>query len=114
MPVQKLNPEELARKILSGEISAVLDVRSFAEYAGGHIEDSMLAPIQILETRAGDLDRSRSIALVCRSGQRSARAAEQLQAMGFRKLYCLDGGLEAWKAQGLPLKSLPAATSKQL
>jgi rhodanese-related sulfurtransferase len=110
MPVDNLTPEEFVVKCRGGDFGAIVDVRSYAEYAAGHIEGSRLIPVSLLEKRAVELDPSRALLLVCRSDRRSAEAAERLEAMGFRNLYCLQGGLEAWRVAGLPLRRLPEAT----
>ena len=52
--------------------------------------------------RAGERDRSRPVVTVCRSGSRSAEAANELASEGF-DVQSLKGGMEAWAAQGLPV-----------
>ncbi len=86
-----------------------MDVQSYAEYAAGHIKGSVLLALDTIEARAGELDRSRPLALVCQTGRRSRNAAERLIATGFSELYCLQGGLEAWLAAGLKVRKLPRA-----
>lgn len=87
----------------------VVDVRGYAEYAGGHIAGSVLLPLESLGAGAAGLDRSREILLVCRSGRRAREAARVLGAMGFERLTVLDGGIEACRREGLPLERLPSA-----
>jgi rhodanese-related sulfurtransferase len=45
---------------------------------------------------AGKLDKKKPVAVYCRSGMRSANAANILKEMGFKKIYNLDGGYLAW------------------
>jgi rhodanese-related sulfurtransferase len=63
-----------------------------------------LLPLGELQRRAAELDRSRPVVCVCRSGKRSAQAVEKLVALGFDEVHQLDGGLMAWEQAGLPLE----------
>ena len=45
-------------------------------------------------------DKSTSIYLYCRSGRMAMSAAQALQALGYRKVFNLEGGTEAWRAAG--------------
>jgi len=101
-------PGELNAKIAAGDC-ALVDVRDYAEYAGGRIAGSKLVPLGSLESGAGTLDRSRETVLICRAGRRGREAAKRLSAMGFPSVMVLDGGIEAWKRAGLPLESDPHA-----
>lgn len=49
-------------------------------------------------------DKDAKIVLYCRSGNMSTSAAEELVAMGYTNIYELDGGFNAWKAEGLPFE----------
>ena len=51
-----------------------------------------------------DLDQNKSVAVICRSGNRSELATLMLQARGF-EAYNVEGGMEAWAAEGLPLEA---------
>ena len=53
--------------------------------------------------RARTWNRDDELVIVCRSGARSARAAEALAAMGFRRVMNLTGGMLAYTAAGLPV-----------
>lgn len=85
--------------------STIVDVRSAAEFAGGHLPGAKNIPLAELASRVGELDKmkSKSIVVVCQSGARSARAAGVLAKAGFDDVVNLDGGLAAWQTQGLPL-----------
>ena len=56
-------------------------------------------------------DRSRPLALYCRSGPMSAEAATTLARLGYTDIVELDGGMRAWTASGRPLLPTPAPTS---
>lgn len=81
----------------------VIDVREREELAGGRIDGGEWIPIGSLDEAAADWDRDQPIVLVCRSGRRSARAAAQLEALGFRSVASLTGGMLRWTDHGLPV-----------
>ena len=82
----------------------LVDVREYPEFAGGHLAGSRLLPLAQLETRAQELPKDREIVLICRTGRRSAEAAEKLGRLGFDKLGQLEGGVMSWQKAGLPLE----------
>ena len=75
----------------------ILDVRTPEEFAGGHLENAILIPDYELDSRAQDeiLDKDALILVYCRSGVRSAGAAENLAAMGYTNIYDI-GGIISW------------------
>ena len=80
--------EETAwRKIRIGAL--LVDVRTPAEYARGHIEGAMNIPYDQIEARTGELgdDKNREIVLYCRSGRRSALAKQTLEKLGFTHVF---------------------------
>ena len=80
-----------------------LDVRSAAEWNQGHIQDSLLIPLDELPMRLSELPRDRDIVVVCKSGVRSKEGAAILRRAGFTRVTCLAGGLKDWIAAGHPL-----------
>lgn len=82
----------------------LLDVREYPEFAGGHLSGSQLFPLAQLEARAQELPKDREIVLVCRTGRRSAEAAEKLTRLGFNNVGELEGGIMNWQKAGLPLE----------
>ena len=81
----------------------LIDVRQFPEFAAGHIKDSMLVPLHVLDSSCESWDRQQPITLICRSGRRAAQARDLLATRGFVDLAVLPGGIEAWSAAGRPL-----------
>jgi adenylyltransferase/sulfurtransferase len=102
--VPEITPKELKARLDRGDDIYILDVREPHEYQicniGGH-----LIPLGDLPKRVSELDSSREIVAHCRSGKRSAEAAEFLRKAGFRKILNLQGGILAWSDQVDP--SLP-------
>jgi rhodanese-related sulfurtransferase len=84
--------------------TVVVDVRTPAEFATGHLRDAKNIPLADFAARIGELDKSkgRSVVVVCQSGARADKAVKQLQAAGFDDVVSLDGGVPAWQAANLP------------
>ncbi|MBL8684011.1 MAG: rhodanese-like domain-containing protein [Myxococcales bacterium] len=80
----------------------IVDVRELDELEEGRIVGTQWVALSDVATMAERWDRSAPIVFVCRSGRRSARAAEQLEALGFRNVASLTGGLREWIARALP------------
>ena len=82
----------------------LVDVREPAEREAGRIPDDTLhIELDRLAEDADALDRDRPVIFYCRSGSRSALAAQAFAAAGF-EAHNLEGGLKAWVADGLPLE----------
>jgi hydroxyacylglutathione hydrolase len=79
----------------------VLDVREAAERETGAIAGSRWIPLGRLESRVGELDRSKLVVVHCKGGYRSSIAASILRHAGMREVANLIGGFDAWKAAGL-------------
>lgn len=100
-----INVSELKQRLDAGERLYLLDVRSAEEYRDdGHIAGSHLLPLPALSMRLEELPRDMPIVCVCRSGNRSGVAAEQLARQGFSDVINLSGGMMAWSRAGLPAK----------
>jgi rhodanese-related sulfurtransferase len=83
----------------AGDIQLV-DVRTSEERDAGRIpDDTAHIPFEELHARAAELDKDRPIVFYCRSGDRSAAAADAFEASGFDAA-SLAGGLLAWKEAG--------------
>src|SRR4029079_17983430 len=91
----ELTPEEVRSRLTASSPPLLLDVREPEEFVGelGHIEGSLLVPMDALEHRlpklAGYVDRD--VVVVCRAGARSASAGAILQRAGFTQVYNLGG-----------------------
>jgi rhodanese-related sulfurtransferase len=86
-----------------GEVT-FLDVREWYEWEAGTIEGAVHIPIRTLTQRVGEVPKDQPVVVVCQVGQRSALAADFLNRAGY-EAHNLEGGVEAWIAQGLPLVS---------
>ncbi|RUO78897.1 sulfurtransferase [Idiomarina tyrosinivorans] len=111
--VKEVSIDELEAALRQG--ARIIDVREPAEFAQGHIREAANIPRGILEMNvhqhpdvAGYEDALQRAAaeplyLICRSGGRSALAAESLQRMGFDKIYSVAGGMQAWEQSHKPM-----------
>ena len=83
----------------------VLDVRTAAEFAEGHLERAILidqGQSDFLEKAKATLPTDKTIAIYCRSGRRSANAAGRLAEVGY-KCVNLKGGIMAWQGANMPV-----------
>jgi rhodanese-related sulfurtransferase len=76
------------------EGAQAVDVRSLAEFAGGHAAGSVNIPLSEISERAQELDRNRPVIVCCASGTRSAIAAHRLRGQGFKRV--LNAG--SWRS----------------
>lgn len=94
-----VDPAEAARRVERGDV-LLLDVREPDEWSAGHAPDAVHVPLGQLDP--GRLPQGRPVVAVCRSGNRSGKAALQLRAAGV-EVHNLTGGMKAWAAAGLPV-----------
>jgi rhodanese-related sulfurtransferase len=103
-PVQQsaLVDAQQARKTLL-EGAASLDVREPDEFASGHVEGAIHAPLGGLAEDLDKIPKDRPIVAYCVHGERAATAVSILERAGFRPLLNLSGGFGAWEAAGYPV-----------
>jgi rhodanese-related sulfurtransferase len=102
MPSVEISPTQAYAKLQQGAF--FVDVRSQEEWNQLHIAGSTLIPLDELPNRLSELQQDRDIVVVCLSGHRSQSGTVILQKAGFKHVYCLSGGLNAWKAAGYALE----------
>ncbi len=110
---QRIEPQEPFKRVSVAEAkeliaagTTIIDVRTPAEYSGGHIPDAASIPLDSVLARPADVLREvkgGNILFVCQVGQRSALAAEMAAAIGLENLYNLEGGTDAWIRSGNPV-----------
>ena len=96
--VSKLN-----EAISSGGVT-LIDVREWPEFAAGRVPGARLIPLGEIGVRAAEIDASRDVYVICRTGRRSAEAAARLSTLGFQNVINVAGGFEAWKKDKLPFE----------
>jgi rhodanese-related sulfurtransferase len=89
-----VSPAQARQLVHEGAL--LLDVRTPEEFASGHLPAAVNIPVQELERRIGELERTdRPIVLYCRSGNRSSRAAGILKSAGYAAVHDL-GAMSRW------------------
>ncbi|MCI0181816.1 rhodanese-like domain-containing protein [Sulfoacidibacillus ferrooxidans] len=86
---------ELKSKLYAHDKVKVIDVREISEYREGHIEGSVLIPLDELPYRLHEIEPHDEIVVVCKSGNRSSQACTILQQRGFTNVRSLVGGLSS-------------------
>jgi phage shock protein E len=102
----RIEPQALGARIAWADRSLlVLDVRSPAEFAAGHIPGAVNIPHTELAARIAELSdaRDRDIVVYCRTGVRAAQAIDVLEQQGFRRLLHLDGDYTRWSEEKRPV-----------
>lgn len=109
--VSTISPQQLHEVKRHGRYAPVLDVRSVAEYRGGHIAGAQLIPIDALSADAlaqtfkrPSLGREETLYITCHAGPRALQAAERLQRAGFNNVTLIEGGTRRWEELGLPVE----------
>lgn len=97
-----MSPAQAQERVQQGSI--LVDVREPEEWRSGRAAGATHIPLGLLPQRMGELPRDGEIITVCRSGNRSARAAELLRGAGFQQVRNLKGGMIAWSKAGLPVE----------
>ena len=98
---QVITAAQLSEILRSSTGQQLIDVRTPEEFAAGHIEGARNLNIydDDFSSRIAELDRDKPVYLYCKSGKRSAKAAEALKKLDFPEIYELKGGYKAWPAQ---------------
>jgi rhodanese-related sulfurtransferase len=99
---------DLPPDVVSQEASKVrlIDVREPHEFTGelGHVRGAELVPLATVEAASAAWDKDQRLILICRSGNRSGKAAALLASKGFKDLVNMAGGMLQWNALGLPIE----------
>jgi len=83
----------------------LLDVREPVEFAEVHAKDATLIPLGQLQSRLSEIAqyKDKPVAVICRSGRRSATGADILRNAGFTQVANVEGGTNSWVSAGLPV-----------
>jgi rhodanese-related sulfurtransferase len=92
-----------AAKGLSDQGALLLDVREPDEYASVHAVNAKLIPLGEVGARLKEIEayKDKPVAVICRSGRRSAQAVSLLKESGFTQVVNVEGGTQAWVLAGL-------------
>ncbi|HEY2781241.1 MAG TPA: rhodanese-like domain-containing protein [Steroidobacteraceae bacterium] len=100
---------------LMNQGALVIDLRSKELYDAGHIVDARNVPVAELESQADALKkwRDKNVITYCDSGAQGSSAARSLMKLGFTKVFNLQGGLNAWVKDNLPLAKTGGKSSSK-
>lgn len=99
MSIVQLSALQLQEKMRQNLPLLLLDVREPHEYSYARIQGSQLMPLGLIPAQVKMLERDRDIVLICHHGMRSMQAAAFLNHAGFKRLYNLSGGIDAWSVE---------------
>ena len=97
----KLTPNVASDRLKSGK-AVLVDIREPDEYAREHIPGSISLPVSTLENAELTLKAGQNAIFHCKSGMRTDSNCAILAQHVEGEAFMLDGGLDAWRAQGLP------------
>ncbi len=101
--IEQVDVAPLSKRLADGQ-RVVLDVRGPGEHEVDHLPGAVNIPLPVLAGQLAELDPSRPVAVVCKSGYRSSAASGLLTAAGFGDVINVAGGTDAWREAGLPLE----------
>jgi sulfur-carrier protein adenylyltransferase/sulfurtransferase len=112
--IEEIEPFEAAEEI-AGVNVVLIDTREPHEYQEAHLEGGKLVPPALLaeEIASAAPDKSARTILYCRTGNRSAIAAAQMQELGYEDVASMAGGIILWQEQGLPVVAAQGMTAEQ-
>jgi hydroxyacylglutathione hydrolase len=102
--VQQVAPSDVSA-LLSERQALLLDVREQSEFGTLHIKGARNIHGGQLIARASEVPRDRPVILYCQSGGRSSIAAATLKSLGFQSVYDLEGGIQGWMRERLPVEA---------
>lgn len=104
MKGRAIEPAALLDRIRRGEAPVVLDVRSHAEFAAGHVPGAVNVPFTSVLAGSDDVraETTQTLVIYCGHGPRAWLAGEALRWRGFARIIYLQGHMAAWRRAGLP------------
>lgn len=102
MTLKAIAPNDLRRRLAEGN-TVLIDIREPDEHRREHIAGARLAPLSQWDRQRIAADPGSAVVFHCKSGARTRGHAARLHA-GECDAYMLEGGLDAWKAAGLPVE----------
>ncbi len=110
-----LTADEFEKQLTTQKNIQILDVRTPGEFFGGHIKNALQADWNDkteFERRLSFVDKNKPVYVYCQAGGRSAAAADKMRKAGYKNVYELTGGINAWRAASKALEG--TGTKKQM
>lgn len=94
-----------ATQLINRRNAVVVDVRSAADYATGHLPQARHMEFDQLQAKIGQLAKNKAtpVLLVCQTGQQSNKAVRLAEQAGYTEVHALQGGVNAWQQAGMPV-----------
>ncbi len=99
MSYNSISAAELSEKLKSGEPLDLIDVREPIEFEIARVEGARLFPLSRFREWIDKLDAETETIVICHHGVRSAQVCAYLAQNGFKKIFNLDGGIDAWSTE---------------
>ena len=102
---KSLSASEFQEKLKTNEKPQILDVRTAAEFSTGHIVNAINIDWNgnNFDEKIKQFDKTKPIFVNCQGGGRSKKASDKLFSVGFKTIYELNGGMNDWLSNNLPL-----------
>jgi rhodanese-related sulfurtransferase len=101
--MKTISPVELQKLLLIQPSIPLIDVRTSVEFVEVHVSQAQSVPLNELKPDSLALPKDQPVYLLCRSGQRATKAAEQFMKEGFTQPVVVEGGTLAWIEANLPV-----------
>lgn len=112
--MKSITPKELSLLLATQPELPLIDVRTPVEYDATHVKQAVNIPLDELSPKvlvaSGKVPDDQPIYILCRSGQRATKAADQFSKEGFGNVVVVEGGILAWIAAGLPVENGAGST----
>ncbi|RAV98117.1 rhodanese-like domain-containing protein [Pseudochryseolinea flava] len=98
-----LAPKDFQKKAAETKDVVILDVRTKEEVDQGVIPGAINVDFKSenFQEQISKLDKNKTYLLYCKGGVRSSKSVDIMKSLGFKKLYDLEGGIDAWREEGL-------------
>lgn len=105
MSIKSMTPSDVFRLNQESGGITIIDVRETDEFADVSSPLAENYPLSTFDAASfgKKRDKKSPIFMLCRSGKRSLKSAQLLEAAGFESIYNIEGGMNAWEASGLPV-----------
>lgn len=102
--IKKVDPVKFSEVIAQPSV-IILDVRTPEEFNAGHIANAININLEgsDFSSEVSKLDKNATVAVYCRSGNRSGVATDQMAELGFTDMYDMQGGIIDWETAGGPV-----------
>ena len=94
---------DAAKARIEAGAALLVDVREREEWQAGHVAGATHIPLGTLPGAASSLPKDREMLVICRTGNRSAKAQAKLAQAGFTQVTNVTGGMTAWAEHDLPI-----------